>query len=236
MQSTLDGLWGLSHAHAAALAPQCKTLSARRGEVIARQGSPLPGVMLMSSGSIKLSVRGAEGDERVLRIASPGEAFGEPTAMLGKPCLYDAIALSDVRVVIVPVPAILSLIGRDRRFARFIVLALSARSYTVLSEFSAATTQRGAQRLAGYLESLQKKNGSRGPTVQLPVSKTVVAALLGMKKETLSRLFRQFTAEGLIGMTRREISILDAQRLSACASSRTHPHEATRAALNRFRH
>ena len=219
MQSTLDGLWGLSRAHAAALAPHCKVLSARRGEVIARQGSPLPGVMLMSVGSVKLSLRSAEGEERVLRIAKSGEAFGEPTAMLGKPCLYDAIALTDAKMVIVPASAILSLIGRDRRFARFVVLALSARSYTVLSEFSAATTQRGAQRLAGYLGSLQHKNGSRGPVVQLPVSKTVVAALLGMKKETLSRLFRQFSSEGLIGMTRREIAILDPQGLAACASS-----------------
>ena len=215
MQSTLDGLWGLSHAHAAALAPHCKTLSARRGEVIARQGMPLPGVMVLSVGTVKLSLRSAEDEERVLRIAGTGEAFGEPTAMLGKPCLYDAVALTDVKAVVIPVPTILSLVARDRRFARFIVLALSLRSYTVLSEFSAATTQRGAQRLAGYLESLQRKNG----TVQLPVSKTVVAALLGMKKETLSRLFRQFSSEGLIGMTRREIAILDPQRLSACASS-----------------
>jgi len=215
MQSTLDGLWGLSHAHAAALAPHCKTLSARRGEVIARQGMPLPGVMVLSVGTVKLSLRSAEDEERVLRIAGSGEAFGEPTAMLGKPCLYDAVALTDVKVVVIPVPTILSLVTRDRRFARFIVLALSLRSYTVLSEFSAATTQRGAQRLAGYLESLQRKNG----TVQLPVSKTVVAALLGMKKETLSRLFRQFSSDGLIGMTRREIAILDPQRLAACASS-----------------
>ena len=215
MQSTLDGLWGLSHAHAAALAPHCKTLSARRGEVIARQGMPLPGVMVLSVGTVKLSLRSAEDEERVLRIAGTGEAFGEPTAMLGKPCLYDAVALTDVKAVVIPVPTILSLVARDRRFARFIVLALSLRSYTVLSEFSAATTQRGAQRLAGYLESLQRKNGR----VQLPVSKTVVAALLGMKKETLSRLFRQFSSDGLIGMTRREIAILDPQRLSACASS-----------------
>lgn len=219
MQSTLDGLWGLSHAHAAALAPHSKALSAHRGEVIVRQGMPLPGVLLLGAGSIKLSLRSAEGDERVLRIVTSGEAFGEPTAMLGKPCLYDAIALTDAKVVVVPAPAILSLVSRDRRFARFIVLALSARSYTVLSEFSAATTQRGAQRLAGYLGSLQRKSGSRGSTVQLPVSKTVVAALLGMKKETLSRLFRQFSSDGLIGMTRREIAILDPQRLAACASS-----------------
>lgn len=223
MQSSLDGLWGLSHAHAAALAPHCKLLSVRRGEVVARRGAPLPGIMVLSAGSVKLSLRSAEGDERVLRIAAAGEAFGEPTAMLGKPCLYDAVALTDATMLLIPPAAIFSLVTKDRRFARFIVLALSARSYTVLAEFSAATTQRGAQRLAGYLESLQRKNGSRGPTVQLPVSKTVVAALLGMKKETLSRLFRQFTSEGLIGMTRREIAILDPQGLAACAnSSRAH--------------
>jgi CRP-like cAMP-binding protein len=94
------------------------------------------------------------------------------------------------------------------------MLALAARSYTVLSEFEAATTQRSAQRLAGYLESLR----TRGATsVQLPVSKTVVAALLGMKKETLSRLLRQFAADGMIGVARREISILDAGKLGAAA-------------------
>ena len=218
MQSTLDGLWGLSHAHAAALAPHCKAQNARRGEVVARQGSPLPGVMLISMGSVKLSLRSAEGEERVLRIATTGEAFGEPTAMLGKPCLYDAVTLTDVRLFILPVPAILSLIARDRRFARFVVLALSARSYTVLSEFSAATTQRGAQRLAGYLDSLPKRGGANGgTTVELPVSKTVVAALLGMKKETLSRLLHHLVAQGIICVARREIAILDHARLAEVA-------------------
>lgn len=219
MPSSLDGLWRLSHAHAAILSEHCKLLTARRGEVILRRGATLPGVLVLSSGTVKLSLRSAEGEERVLRIVAAGDAFGEPTAMLGKPCLYDAIALTDTKLCSVPVPAILALVARDRRFARFLVLALSLRSYHVLNELAAATTQRGAQRLAGYLESLQKGNGTRGTTVQLPVSKTVVAALLGMKKETLSRLLRQFTSEGMIGMTRREIAILDPQRLAECASS-----------------
>jgi CRP-like cAMP-binding protein len=147
----------------------------------------------------------------VLRLVGPGEAFGEPTAVLGKPCLYDAVALSDAELVVVPTAVILSLVERDRRFARFMVHALAARSYTVLSEFEAATTQRSAQRLAGYLESLRKR-GER--SIQLPVSKTLVAALLGMKKETLSRLLRQFAAEGIIGVARREISILDDTKLA----------------------
>ena len=216
--SELTGVWDLSAAHAAALAPHCRPLSARRGELLVRRGAPMPGVMLLKSGSVKLSLRGPDGDERVLRLVSAGEAFGEPTALLGRSCLYDAIALSDVHLFSLPATALFALLARDRRFGRFLVLALAERSYTVLNEFEAATTQRGAQRLAGYLDSLQKRNGASGTTtVQLPVSKTVVAALLGMKKETLSRLLRQFTADGTIGMMRREIAILDPRRLSATA-------------------
>jgi CRP-like cAMP-binding protein len=216
--SSLAGLWGVSQAQAATLAQHSKPLSARRGEVIVRRGAQLPGVLVLSSGSVKLSLRSAEGEERVLRIVVAGESFGEPTALLDKPCLYDSIALCDTKLLSVSTAAIFSLVARDRRFARCMVMALAQRSYTVLAEFEAATTQRGAQRLAGYLESLRKRDGARGtPTVQLPVSKTVVAALLGMKKETLSRLLRQFTSDGVIGMTRREIAILDPQRLSTAA-------------------
>jgi CRP/FNR family transcriptional regulator, dissimilatory nitrate respiration regulator len=218
MPSSLAGLWGLSHAHAAALAKQCKVLNARRGEMITRRGVQLPGVLVLSSGSVKLSLRSTEGEERVLRIVAAGEAFGEPTALLGKPCLYDAVALTDAKLLSVPATAIFALLARDRRFGRFMVMVLAARSYTVLAEFEAATTQRGAQRLAGYLTSLATGSPPRRAcSVQLPVSKTVVAALLGMKKETLSRLLHQFTADGIIGVARREISILDRERLSAAA-------------------
>jgi CRP-like cAMP-binding protein len=212
--ASLEGLWGLSQAHAAALAPHCKALSARRGEIIVGRGAQLPGVLVVSTGTVKLSLRSAEGEERVLRIVAAGDAFGEPPAMLGKPCLYDAIALTDAKLLSVPTAALFNLVARDRRFARFMVQSLAARSYTVLAEFEAATTQRGAQRLAGYLESLRRRGTD---TVQLPVSKTVVAALLGMKKETLSRLLRQFSDDGVIDMTRREIAIIDPAKLSVAA-------------------
>ena len=213
----LVGVWGMSNAQATALGRHSKVISVHRGELIATRGVPLPGVFYLCSGTVKLSLRGADDEERVLRIVAAGDCFGEPTALIHRPCLYDAFALSDAKLVVMPTKAVLALADHDRRFARALMLALAQRSFGILAEFAAATTQRGAQRLAGYLESLERRNGSRGPTVQLPVSKTVVAALLGMKKETLSRLLRQFTSEGMIGMTRREIAILDPARLSATA-------------------
>jgi CRP-like cAMP-binding protein len=53
--------------------------------------------------------------------------------------------------------------------------------------------------------------------VHLPTTKTVVAARLGVKKETLSRLLRVLAQRGLISVAQRNISILDRARLSALA-------------------
>ena len=214
MNCTLGGLWGMSAAQAGELEKEATPINARRGSLIARRGSVLPGIFAIGVGIIKLSLSGADGEERVLRLAFAGESFGEPTALVRKPCAYDAFAVTDARLLNIPTQAIFALVRRDARFAQRLVVALAERSFGILNEFAAATTQRSAQRLAGYLESLPRSNGS----VQLPVSKTVVAALLGMKKETLSRLLRQFAADGIIGVDRRAIAILDAERLRSCSS------------------
>ncbi len=210
---SLAGLWGMSAAHAAVLGRHAKALLARRGEIIAQRGTALAGIYVIDSGTVKLSLRGSEGEDRVLRVVCAGDSFGEPTALIGRPCQYDAYALSDVRYAVLPASAIFALVENDKRFARRMVLALAERSFAILHEFAAATTQRGAQRLASYLESLARQQDKT--CVQLPVSKTVVAALLGMKKETLSRLLHQFAADGIISVARREISILDRVRLDA---------------------
>lgn len=218
---SLTGLWGMSAAHAAALGRHTRALHARRGEIIAHRGVPLAGIYALDSGTVKLSLRGSDGEERVLRVVSAADSFGESTALLGKACPYDAYALSDVKYAVLPANAIFALLEHDRRFARRLVIALAERSFTTLHEYAAATTQRGAQRLAGYIDALAREQGNA--SVQLPVSKTVLAALLGMQKETLSRLLHQFTAEGIIGVTRREISILDSGKLTSLAGSSPAP-------------
>jgi CRP-like cAMP-binding protein len=93
------------------------------------------------------------------------------------------------------------------------VFVLADRTLDLLAEVEAAT-QRGAQRLATYIVSLADGNGDGG-TVRLPVSKTLVAARLGVKKETLSRLLRELSGRGLIAVERREVRILDRTGLAA---------------------
>lgn len=205
-------------AQVAAVARQGWTLQARRGDVLARRGERVPGLFVVAYGLAKLALRGKEGGERVLRLVGAGQTFGEATALLGLAARYDALALADAKLVVLPPASLFTLMDREPRFGRALSRLLAERNFELLGEMEAATVQRSLQRLAGYLGSLADHAAAGGRAVQLPVSKTVVAARLGVKKETLSRLLRQLARDRIIEVSRREISILDPAGLGRVAT------------------
>ena len=194
---------------------QCTTMQARRDAILARHGEQVPGVFAIGEGSVKLALRSDGADERVLRVLGPGKTFAQASALLGEPLPYDALALKESQLVVVPTAAVFALIEADPRFARHLVLKLAESELELYGEMQSATFQTSAQRLASYLDQLARAGGSC--TVQLPFSKTLLASRLGMKKETLSRLLRRFSSAGLIDVTRGEIAIRDRDRLIAAA-------------------
>lgn len=201
-----------------ALAKQCRTLAARAGDVVARRGERLPGIFAVGYGTIKLGLRGPGDEERVLRLVTGGQTFGEAAALLGQPARYDGLALCETKLVVVPTAQVVALIEREPRFAHSVIKLMGERNLELIEEVESATMRCGAQRLASYLRSLAQSSNIAAPcTVRLPVSKSVVAARLGVKKETLSRLFRRFEAKGVISVSRREIAILDGASLTKLA-------------------
>jgi CRP-like cAMP-binding protein len=204
---------GLSPRELAALARRCTRLPVARGMVLVACGVAVPGVLVLVSGALRLSLHGGDGEERVLRLVGPGEAFYLASAVLDRPSPYQAAALAASDVMVVPSPAVRALLEHDAPFARGLIHALAARELELCAEIHAAAFQSGAQRLAAYLEALADHAGAC--TVRLPCSKTLIAARLGMKKETLSRLLKRLAGAGIIGVSRGEIALLDRGRLSA---------------------
>lgn len=204
---------GLAPGPLSALARQCSALQARPGEVVAASGATLPGAFAVAYGTVKLAFRTNGGEERVFRLVQAGQTFGEPSALLGRASLYEARALAESKLVVIPAAAMFAAIERDPRGARQLLLTLAERNVALLAEVEASSMLSSAQRLARYLSALAGEEAA----AQLPTSKTVIAARLGMKKETLSRLLRAFAERGVIDMTRRDIRILDRGRLAELA-------------------
>ena len=204
---------GVSERRVGAATRAARLVPLRSGDALVRRGAPLPGVCALVSGSLKLSVSARPRDERVLGLVAAGESFGEAAALCAAPASFDAVVVTDAQVLAIPVDAIQNLLRRDTAFARNLLDRLAGEILRLLAGIEAGMLQRAPQRLASYLCTLAGSGGAGPRRVSLPVSKTVVAGMLGVKKETLSRLLRDLSERHVIAVSRREITILDRARL-----------------------
>lgn len=73
-------------------------------------------------------------------------------------------------------------------------------------------SQTARQCLAGYF--LRQSRRETSDDIELVANKALIASRLSLTPETLSRLFRDFFAEGLIEVSGRHIRILVCEKMS----------------------
>ena len=199
------------------LSTQSTLLSAQRGEVLVSRGDSVRGLYAIAYGSVKQRLRHPNGAERVVALLGPGDTFAEVPALLAHPSRLDAVALADSMVLVINASCISAQTDRDPRLARNGANVLARRLQALLGELERGMLP-SLQRLASYLESLAEPGAETGSWIaRLPVSKTLIAARLAMKKETLSRLLHELAERGAISVARRVITILDRERLAGVA-------------------
>jgi len=214
----LPAIAGAARAEVAELVAHASLIEVRRGALVVRRAERLPGMMVVASGSAKVSLRRPGGEERVLRLLGPGDMFGLAVAVLDRPSPVEVRALSASLLAIVPPLSLHRLMERDAAFARGAVRLLAGKFLDLVSELESSAHCSALQRLAAYLGSIARRaEAGGGWLARLPATKTTVAARLGIQKETLSRLLRALAARELIDVRGREILLLDPDRLAALA-------------------
>lgn len=201
--------------HLAQLAKETIIHQLKRGAVVCRRGELLACFHAVAHGQVKLVLRAANGEERVLRIVGPGDTFGEALVLRPQPNPLDAVALSDALVLELPARPVNALLERDPHFARGMLARLAQRMHELVAELETCTLLNARQRIASYLLGLPGAEGR----IRLPVTKTLIASQLGVTKETLSRLLRELSDRGLIQIHNRNIVVRDRARLSGVAHS-----------------
>jgi CRP/FNR family transcriptional regulator, dissimilatory nitrate respiration regulator len=203
----------------AEIAAQARVRTLRRGATACRVGEPMPGMLVVAFGLLKLGLPRADGDERVVRIIGAGESFGEAPVLLNRPAPFDVSALGDSMLVVIPRLPVLRLLEQHPAVAAKLAANLAESYLSLLQELQALALHTGVQRLASYLVSLAETYPEAdGLRVRLPASKTTVAARLSIQKETLSRMLRDLSKRGCIRVEGREITILDQERLVGLAA------------------
>jgi CRP-like cAMP-binding protein len=203
---------GLPRPRLAGLAAHARVIELARNAALVRAGEPLPGLIVPLRGMLKLSLPAGG---RVVTLLGPGESFGEASIAARRAPRLEVVALVESSVAVLPREGLLAALRDDAQLCLRVARALAAQVLGLVEALEASAGRHGAERLAAYLDSLAAPGDPAAScSVRLPASKTVIASLLGMKKETLSRLLRELSAQRLIRVSGREIGILDRARLA----------------------
>lgn len=211
---------GIDSAELALLARRARARDYARGEMVFQRGERPNGLLVVAEGTLKLAVRGANGEQKFVALVEEGQVCASALAFLDRPSALEATALTPATVVAIPANAIFDAMQRDAELARRVVEHLSHRVLALVDEVEGITLRRGLQRVAHYVESLARERGPGTHMVRLPSTKTLIAAQLSIAKETLSRLLHELVEKGVISVSRRELYILDRETLSALADGR----------------
>lgn len=208
---------GLTAQQIEELAKICLEQSYEKGREIFSEGDRADGFYLVTSGKIKVYKLSFEGKEQILHIFGGGEIAGEVPVFTGGSYPANAQAIEPSRVLFFPRASFMELVNREPAIAVSLlgVLSLRLRRFTHMIEDLSLKDVPG--RLAAHLIYLGERNPN-GQTLELDITKTQLASLLGTIPETLSRILSRMAQQGIIAVDGRKISVLDPEALESLSA------------------
>jgi CRP/FNR family transcriptional regulator, dissimilatory nitrate respiration regulator len=199
------------------LAQGCTLRRLARGDMVFRVGEPCDAFHVTVTGQVKLFALSPAGAEKVIEIVGPGQSFAEALMFTSRPYIVNAQALTDSLVLSIGKAAVVAEIEHDPRFAMRMLAGISRRLHGLVHDVQSYALHSGLQRVIGYLlrdQSAEDCCSGDVVTVSLPVSKATIASRLSLTPEYFSRVLHELEAAGLVRIDKRDVIILDVQRLA----------------------
>lgn len=176
--------------------------------VIFHEGDSPEMFCLLLSGEAKICKLRSQGRECVLCIITPGRIL-DPAVLYYRGGLpASAVALGACRILRIPCADMLELAERHSSLALTLVRALSFRQRLFINR---AAEQQGSisvpRRVASWL--LHRRRMEKSDTVGILRTRELLAQVLGVSRESLSRELNALARAGIIRLERRRVTILD---------------------------
>lgn len=192
-----------------------RVINLERGDVMYRQGDPGDSMMVVVSGSLKVTNVTPEGKEVVLNFLKPGALTGEIAALDGRERTASVVALEPVVAVAIYRRDLLPILRGDPDAMLGVLGEVCGRLRSTIRLVESHTMEAGA-RVAACLVRLGAEHGQasdRGTVIDLKLTQRDLGSHLGLTRETVSRTLGAFRDEGLIEISGTSIVLLEADRL-----------------------
>jgi len=181
-------------------------------EMIYKQGGLVSNIMIVESGLVKVFIEN-ENNVLVLKIITAGNLLGMTSiSEKNNTYQYNAMAYVDSVIRQIDINAFRSVVKQNPAFAKEIIDMLNSNSIQINNRFFCLSHKQSFGRLADILLCLSERVFQESE-FELPLSRKELAELTGLKPETVIRLLKQFTDEGIIQLNGKKISIRDNKTL-----------------------
>ncbi|MCR5864057.1 helix-turn-helix domain-containing protein [Aquincola sp. J276] len=203
------------------LAQLDRVVSQRRkvpqGQCLFRSGDRFAALYAVRSGFFKASTHLIETREQISGFSMAGELLGLDGISTGNHQL-DVTALEDSEVCVIPYDQ-LEAVSRDAPgLQRQVHRVMSREIVREQGVMMLLGGMRAEERIAAFLLNLARRlqaRGYSGRTMVLRMTREETGNYLGMTIETVSRTLSKMQAAGLVRLDKREVEILEPDRLVA---------------------
>jgi len=197
-------------------------LRLKKGDTLYRSGDAFTALYAVRVGSCKTTVLAEDGREQVAGYHMLGDVIGMDGISAGLHCC-ESVALEDSEICVLPFNELENL-GRSiaplqRNLHQFLSREIS-RNHSVMLQLG---SMRAEKRLAAFLLNLSQRYRERGYSSTefvLRMTREEIGSFLGLKIETVSRLFSRFQQEGMIQVQGRSVKLLDLAALKQLLGQR----------------
>lgn len=182
-----------------------------RGQTICLQDEPCRKLKIVLEGWVKLYRVSPSGHEAMLAMLTSGQSFDEISALRGAPSTANVEAVSDCEILFLDISAVCACHNAAHEIAVAVLSAASSHLHEMMHEVEELKVLTGYERLCNFLLRLSDKHGGQS-RLELPFDKVVLASMLGMKPESLSRAFGKLRNIGVVSEY-KSVIIHDLERL-----------------------
>lgn len=167
-----------------------------KGRIVFQRGDPATYFYVVLDGWVKVYRDTPDGEEAILSMFSSGDMFAEAAAFMGMGYPASAEIVDESRLLAIESKRFTETVQTMPEIALNMMASMSRHLHTLVHEVERLKTRTACQRLVEFL--LRRCRVQEGPAVVvLPYDKNLIAARLGIKPESLSRLLNKLRDQGV---------------------------------------
>lgn len=187
-----------------------------RGTIIFREGEETDGVYLVTEGLIKAYKMSLDGREKTLAIFTRGDILGEMTLFDNSLRSATVEALQASSVMVIPRHDFERLLKEIPALAMNVIRVLADRLRQADEEIKNLLFLNARSRVSLYLLQLAEQHiqeQKNGTPIPFRLTHAEMANLVGVSRETVTRVISELQDEGLIRIEKRNLWINDMKKL-----------------------